>query len=226
MLVTSPILDFELDESHEAHEPPEARGLRRDAVRLLVSPGESEPVHTRFSNLGAFLSPGDLVVANTSATYPAALDGRLPDGEPVVVHLSGAQADGSWLVEVRQPAAGATAPLHVEAPVDIDLFPGGRIRLVQPFADSRRLWHARLDVPGAPLAYASRFGRPIRYRHVARDWPIGFYQSVFSGAPGSAEMPSAARPFTGRVLADLTRRGVAIATLRLDTGVSSLEGSE
>ena len=226
MLVTSPILDFELDESHEAHEPPEARGLRRDAVRLLVSPGDADPVHTRFANLGAFLAPGDLVVANTSATYAAALDGRLPDGEPVVVHLSGAQADGSWLVEVRQPAAGATAPLYLEAAVDVDLFSGGRIRLVTRFAGSRRLWLAHLDVAGTPLEYAARYGRPIRYRHVGRDWPIGFYQSVFSAAPGSAEMPSAARPFTGRVLADLTRRGVAIATLRLDTGVSSLEGSE
>ncbi len=226
MLVTSPILDFELDEAHEAHEPPEARGLRRDAVRLLVSPGEADPVHTCFANVGAFLAPGDLVVANTSATYPAALDGRLPDGEPVVVHLSGAQADGSWLVEVREPAAGATAPLHLDGAVDIDLFSGGRIRLLAPFADSRRLWFAHLDVPGSPLAYAARFGRPVRYRHVGRDWPIGFYQSIFSGAPGSAEMPSAARPFTGRVLADLTRRGIALATLRLDTGVSSLEGGE
>jgi len=226
MLVTSPILDFELDDAHEAHEPPEARGLRRDGVRLLVSSGDADPVHARVAHLGAFLAPGDLVVANTSATYPAALDGRLPDGEPVVVHLSGAQPDGSWLGEVRAPAAGATAPLHLGTALDIDLFPGGRIRLLTPFADSQRLWRAHLDMPGTPLGYAARFGRPIRYRHVTRDWPIGFYQSIFSAAPGSAEMPSAARPVTARVLADLTRRGVAITTLRLDTGVSSLEGGE
>ena len=224
--LSAPILPFELDPAHEAHEPPEARGLRRDEVRLLVSPGDAEPVHARFAELGAFLAPGDLVVANTSATYPAALDGRLPDGDPVVVHLSGELPDGSWLVEVRQPAAGATAPRPLDAAVDVDLFPGGRIRLGTPFADSRRLWVAHLDVPEAPLRYAARYGRPIRYRHVARDWPIGFYQSIFSAAAGSAEMPSAARPFTGRVLADLTRRGVAVATLRLDTGVSSLEGGE
>jgi S-adenosylmethionine:tRNA ribosyltransferase-isomerase len=225
MNVTS-ILDFELDPAHEAHEPPEARGLRRDEVRLLVSPGPAEPVHTRFSALGAFLRPGDLVVANTSATYPAALDGRLPDGDPVVVHLSGALPDGVWLVEVRQPDAGATVPRCLDAAADIDLFSGGRIRLLARFADSRRLWVARIDVPGRVLSYAARYGRPIRYRHVTRDWPIGFYQSIFSSTPGSAEMPSAARPFTGRVLADLTRRGVAIATLVLDTGVSSLEGGE
>ena len=219
-------LEFELDPAHEAHEPPEVHGVRRDDVRLLVSEGTHEPIHARFADLGAFLRPGDLVVVNTSATYPAAFDGRLPDGEPVVVHLSGRMPDDSWLVEIRRPDAGATAPIRVGAAVDVDLFSGGRVRLVAPFAESQRLWMAELDVRGPVLAYAGQFGRPIRYRYVTRDWPIGFYQSIFSSEPGSAEMPSAARPFTGRVIADLIRRGIAWATVRLDTGVSSLEGHE
>ena len=218
-------LDFELDPAHEAHEPPEARGLRRDDVRMLVSPGAGEPVHARFADLGAFLRSGDLLVVNTSATIPAAFDGRLPSGEPIVVHLSGEMPDHTWLVEIRQPAGGATAPLTF-GPGDVDLFSGGRVRLLTPFARSRRLWVAMLDIAGSVLEYAGRYGRPIRYRYVERDWPIGYYQSIFSAEPGSAEMPSAARPFTGRVVADLTRRGVAFAALRLDTGVSSLEGHE
>ena len=61
-------LSFALDADHEAHEPPEARGTPRDQVRLLVSRGTDEPQHTRFDHLAAHLEPGDLVVANTSAT--------------------------------------------------------------------------------------------------------------------------------------------------------------
>ena len=45
-------LDFALTSDHEAHEPPEARGLRRDGVRLVVSRGARVPVTTHFSNLG------------------------------------------------------------------------------------------------------------------------------------------------------------------------------
>src|SRR3989442_10746808 len=90
-------LSFELDAEREAHEPPEARGIPRDGVRLLVSRGEAEPIDTRFTELGELLEPGDLLVVNTSATIPAALDGRLPSGEPIAVHLSGVLPGGLWL---------------------------------------------------------------------------------------------------------------------------------
>jgi S-adenosylmethionine:tRNA ribosyltransferase-isomerase len=224
-------LDFVLDEAHEAYEPPEARGERRDDVRLLVSAGRADPVDAHFADLGAFLSPGDLIVVNTSATLPAALDGRLPDGEPIVVHLSGSLPGGVSLVEVRLPVFGSTAPFRVDAlayggRVDIELLGGGSVRLLNPFADSSRLWLAHLDIARAVPEYLQEFGRPIRYRHVRRDWPLGCYQTVFAREPGSAEMPSASRPFTHELVTDLVGRGVRISPLLLHTGVSSLEGGE
>ena len=224
-------LDFVLDEAHEAHEPPEARGERRDDVRLLVSAGRADPVDARFSDLGAFLSPGDLFVVNTSATLPAALDGRLPDGEPIVVHFSGSLPGAVSLVEVRRPDLGSTTPFRVDASaygggVDIELLGGGTVRLLSPFAGSGRLWLAQLDTPRAVPEYLHEFGRPIRYRHVRRDWPLGCYQTVFAREPGSAEMPSASRPFTHELVTDLVTRGVHVSPLLLHTGVSSLEGGE
>ena len=82
-LPASAPLGIELDDEHIAHEPIEARGGRRDDVRLLVSPGDGEPAHATFRDLPTFLRAGDLLVVNTSATVPAALDGTL-DGAPVV----------------------------------------------------------------------------------------------------------------------------------------------
>jgi S-adenosylmethionine:tRNA ribosyltransferase-isomerase len=220
-------LDFVLDPEHEAHEPPESRGLDRDGVRLLVSAGEEEPVHTRFRALGDFLDPGDLIVVNTSATVPAALDGRLPGGAPVVVHLSGLLPGDAWLVEVRRPAAGATVPAHVDDPTVVELHGGGEVQLLAPFATSRRLWLARLVLgDGDVSAYLNAHARPIRYRHVAHDWPLATYQTVFARQPGSAEMPSASRPFSEELVTDLVTRGIEIVPLVLHTGVSSLEGDE
>jgi S-adenosylmethionine:tRNA ribosyltransferase-isomerase len=220
-------IDFELDAAHEAHEPPEARGIPRDRVNLLVSPGEAEPMHARFDDLPTFLDPGDLVVVNTSGTVAAAIDGEL-DGRAVVMHVSNEMPGGLWLLEVRQEADVATAPLTLEERGTVLLPDGGRAELLARFGTSRRLWLATVD-PGSARslpALLERHGRAIRYRYVPQDWPLDAYQTAFSIEPGSAEMPSAARPFTPPVVTDLVRRGITVAPLVLHTGVSSLEGNE
>jgi S-adenosylmethionine:tRNA ribosyltransferase-isomerase len=222
-------LGIELDEAHIAHEPIEARGGRRDEVRLLVSPGEDEPVHTTFRDLPTYLRAGDLLVVNTSATVPAALDGTL-DGEPVVVHVSTSLPGDLWLIEVRAPINGGSSEPLVLDPARsggrVELPGGASAQLLTPFAGSRRLWVVNLTVPSSVVDHLAQFGRAIRYRYVPEDWPIEAYQSVFGREPGSAEMPSASRPFTPDVVVDLVRRGVAIAPILLHTGVSSLEGHE
>ena len=76
------------------------------------------------------------------------------------------------------------------------------------------------------VPYLLRYGVPIRYSYVRREWPLAAYQTVFATRPGSAEMPSASRPFTPEVVTRLIARGVTFAPLTLDTGVSSLEGDE
>jgi S-adenosylmethionine:tRNA ribosyltransferase-isomerase len=191
-----------------------------------VSRGDAEPVDTTFRRIGRFLDPGDLLVVNTTATMAAALDGRLPDGEPVVVHLSGSLPGDAWLVEVRRPDHGTTVPLPLDDVCDVALLGGGSARLLAPFAQSRRLWLARLEI-GLPVTdYAAVHGRPIRYRHVPHQWPLSAYQTVFARETGSAEMPSASRPFSHELVTDLVARGVLIAPLLLHTGVSSLEGGE
>jgi S-adenosylmethionine:tRNA ribosyltransferase-isomerase len=224
----APTLGFVLDPEHEAHQPAEVASGRRDQVRLLVSAGDATPVHARFEALGDFLRAGDLVVVNTSATVPAAVDARMPDGDPVVVHFSGELPGGVLLVEVRQPANGTTAPRVIDAPAELDLLGLGRVQLHLPFAGSLRLWLASAtfadDVP--LLEFLDAHGRPIRYRHVPREWPIEAYQTVFAREPGSVEMPSAARPFSTELVTDLVGRGIAFAPLVLHTGVSSLEGEE
>src|SRR5262245_43670375 len=100
---TEPVVALRLDPGHEAHEPPEARGVPRDEVRLLVSEGDDAPIHARFTDLAEHLEPGDLLVVNTSGTVAAAIDGSTDDGGPVVVHVSNPMPGDLWLVEVRRP---------------------------------------------------------------------------------------------------------------------------
>lgn len=211
-----------------ATEPPEVRGTGRDDVRLLV--GTSKGVtHARFQELPRFLDEGDLVVVNTSATLAAAVDGHRSRHRPVTVHFSTALPSGQWAVELR-PAPRATGPVRDAAPdEEVDL-PDGRLTLLAPYAlpgsPSTRLWRAELEVDEPVQSYLARHGRPIAYEYVPKQWPLSRYQTVFARRPGSAEMPSAGRPFTPEIVTQLVTTGVAVAPVTLHTGVSSLEKGE
>jgi S-adenosylmethionine:tRNA ribosyltransferase-isomerase len=208
----------------EAHEPPERRGLGRDDVALLVARRRSGTLeHRRFRDLPQVLAPGDLLVVNTSATLPAAVDARL-DGLPVELRFSTPAADSHWVVELR---AGDGSPLR-RAPLGarLELPAGGRAELVARYAGSDRLSLARLELDRPLGDYLYRHGRAIRYGYVPEPWPLEAYQTVFALEPGSAEMPSAGRPFTPELVTKLVARGILFAPLLLHTGVSSLERGE
>src|SRR4051812_11490065 len=74
-------LDFNLPPQLEAAEPPEARGLARDEVRLMVSHlHDDKIIHTNFRQIDDFLAAGDVLVINTSGTLNAALKVSRADG--------------------------------------------------------------------------------------------------------------------------------------------------
>jgi S-adenosylmethionine:tRNA ribosyltransferase-isomerase len=211
-------MKFELPGELAATRPPELR----DQVRLLVARPDGM-AHARFADIGAFLAPGDLVVVNTSATLAAAVDGTRRDGREVTIHFSTALDDGTWLVEVR-PAANATGPVpDASAGERITLPAGVIVALMEPRG---RLWRAGVGVEADVLDYLARHGRPVTYAYVKGRWPLDAYQTVFARDPGSAEMPSAGRPFTTGLVTQLVSAGVIVAPITLHTGVSSLEEGE
>jgi S-adenosylmethionine:tRNA ribosyltransferase-isomerase len=208
----------------EAHEPAEVRGEGRDDVGLLVATRHDLAlVHARFPELPRFLSAGDLLVVNTSATLPAALEAHL-GGQRVQLWLSTPNPDGTWLVELR--TGGRRAFPRPPLPARLELPGGVQAELLAPFAGSDRLSVARLETEEAPEDYLRRYGQPIRYDYVPEPWPLAAYQTVFAREPGSAEMPSAGRPFTEQLVTELVTRGVLVAPVTLHTGVSSLEQGE
>ncbi|MFF9452384.1 S-adenosylmethionine:tRNA ribosyltransferase-isomerase [Streptomyces flaveolus] len=236
-------LALKVPEELSARLPAEQRGpgLDRDDVRLLVSRG-TEVSHHSFAELPRLLRSGDLLIVNTSPTLAAAVDGRVGDAR-VVVHFSTRGDDGRWAVELREPDGRGTtrarAGVQGEAPAreggrlagtEVRLPGGGRLTLEEPLsARGERLWWARVTGAEVP-AVLREHGRPIRYSYTERDQPLSVYQTVFAlpsaDWTGSAEMPSAARPFTARLVAELVSRGVQFAPVTLHTGVASAEAHE
>ena len=227
-------LHFDLPSALEAGEPPEARGLRRDEVRLMVSHlGDDSIVHSSFTDLPEFLQAGDTLVINTSGTMNAAIPARYADGTLLTVHLSTHLPADLWVVELRS-ASGDEPVLDGNAGEVLTLPEGASIVLQTPYlAEQRnrsggtnRLWISTLNLPVSLNEYLDSHGSPIRYRYVRESWPSSYYQTIYATEVGSAEMPSAGRAFTPELITRLVAKGVQILPLLLHTGVASLEDDE
>ncbi|QIX28091.1 S-adenosylmethionine:tRNA ribosyltransferase-isomerase [Nocardioides sp. JQ2195] len=210
--------------------PAEARGLRRDEVRLLVARPDGV-THVAFHELPEHLAPGDLLVVNDSATVPGEIDTVSDRLGPVVLHVGSVLDDGTRLVELRSAPDAAEVILGARVG-DVLRCGSAELELVSAHAgdDSsptglgNRLWRARpTDDLDAELVAN---GRPVAYGHLHHRYPLADYQTIFGSRPGSAEMPSAGRPFSERVLTRLVARGVLVATVTLHTGLSSQELGE
>jgi S-adenosylmethionine:tRNA ribosyltransferase-isomerase len=210
-------LTFERPGALQATTPAEVRGRSRDDVRLLVSrPGHREIVP--FPSLPAALHRGDLLVVNRSATIPASLPARGPFGR-FLLNLSTDYGHGLWLAEARYA---------VDRPGPVPLAPGDSIEagglpasVVAEYPGLPRLAFVRFE--GDVRSALDCVGQPIRYGYIGAPVPLAAYGTIFGDRPGSAEMPSAGRPFTRAVLDALAEGGVGLARITLHAGVSSLE---
>ena len=224
----SPAARFVLPDGSEAAAPPERRGLARDGVRLMVvRPRGVE--HAVFWNIVDQLAAGDLLVVNTSATLPAAVDGVRANGLRGPVHVATALDDRSWVVELR--LTDNSGPQTDVRPGEIVQVAGGLgLRVEESYPEAgvtaSRLWRVTPTPQRDRVPYLLDHGRPIRYGYLSGRWPLGDLQNVYALDPGSAEMASAGRPFSRRVLVRLMAKGVVVAPIVLHTGVSSPEKHE
>ncbi len=185
-----------------ASKPPEERGLTRDGVRMLAATPDGL-AHAIFSDLPRFLSPGDLLVVNTSATIAAAVDGTRADRRPVTVSFSTPLDDGTWLTELRTGAAGHQRVLDGSPGETISLPGGLSVTLLCQLRGSDRMWvtagrfparcprGARTSRPADPVLLCPRpvaaLGVPDRVRprsgqrRNAERWPAVHYRT---GRPG------------------------------------------
>ncbi len=207
--------DFDLPEELIAQSP----APERDASRLLVVPREGPFEHRTFKDLPELLAPGDLLVLNETAVFPARLLGKRPrTGGKVEILLLSALAEGAWEALVRSKSVPS---------------PGERIDLegddFVTFEDALGEGRARVRFPPGVSAFdvAERRGHvplPPYIRH-AEDTPEDRvrYQTVFAREPGAVAAPTAGLHFTPALLDAIERRGVQTAKLVLHVGLGTFQ---
>ncbi len=221
---------FVLPPELSAKEPAERRGIRRDQVRLLVIERARDRLeHNRFDRIADYLRPNDLLVFNSSRTLPASLRGcecSAKHGPCLEVRLAEHLPDDSWLALLLCDK-GDPFGCGLRAGMQIDFGNGFNASVLERDQRVPRLWRLRFSAVGTQLVdLIYRLGKPIRYEYVSAPWDLDYYQTVYAKEPGSAEMPSAGRAFTWKLLFDLKRRGIDSAYLVLHTGLSSYMDDE
>jgi len=241
------ISDFDYSLPHEliAQTPIEPR----DASRLLVlNRGNGTIEHRHFRDIGAYLRPGDLLIANQSRVLPARLLGhRAETGGAVEVLLLAERPDlgpDYWETLVR-PGRRLREGSHItfgdedgtkqtlQAEILQRTEAGGR--LVRFSAVDAR----NAESPGAEQGHdksrphvsarelIERLGRmPLPpYIHEALTDPER-YQTVYARIMGSAAAPTAGLHFTPRLLEQLRQQGVRIGFVTLHVGLDTFRPIE
>src|ERR1700730_13508919 len=221
---------FTLPPELSAKEPPERRGIPRDQVKLLVidrATGKIE--HSRFDKIDKHLRKNDLLVFNSSRTLPASMHGcdcSRKHGPCMEVRLAERLPDDSWLA-LLLCEKGDPFGCGLRAAMQIQFAEGLTATVEERDARIPRLWKLRFSISGTALVdLIYRLGKPIRYEYISVPLDLDYYQTVYATEPGSAEMPSAGRAFTWKLLLDLKRRGIDSAYIVLHTGLSSYMDDE
>jgi S-adenosylmethionine:tRNA ribosyltransferase-isomerase len=200
--------DYDLPPERIAQTPVEPR----DSSRLLVLDRQSGSItHKVFHEIGAYLRPGDVLVANQTRVIPARLYARkVPTGGKVEVLLLNRRAERTWetLVGGKRMTAGKRLVLEngLEGEI-IEVLDGARrvVRFEQPLDEAIE----KIGLMPLPPYIHEKLDEPERY------------QTVYAQESGSAAAPTAGLHFTPQLIAALEAQGVLFAKVTLHVGLDT-----
>jgi len=184
----------------------------RDHSKLMVLDRRTGGiVHNRFSALGEYLRPGDVLVTNVTKVFPARLRGKKKTGGKIEVLLLGAaQAGGeTWRALVR----GTTKPTELHFPEQLSAKMGRRL--------SEGEWEIHFS-HNSLRRYLDRHGEmplpPYIKRPAPRASDLARYQTVYAGTEGAVAAPTAGFHFTEELLKKIKSKGVTVLSIILHVG--------
>jgi S-adenosylmethionine:tRNA ribosyltransferase-isomerase len=176
-------------------------------------------IDSHFSQITSLISPGDLVVLNTTRVRHARLHGTRASGAPAEVLLIHPALNGAW-VAMGKPGSAMLPGKRIE------LGDGVAVETDEVLPDGHRL--VRFVGASAEEAIA-RFGRLPLPPYIARDptpQDEERYQTVYARVEGSVAAPTAGLHFTPALLDALSAKGVLISGLDLQVGPGTFKPVE
>lgn len=223
--------------------PPELLAIEaaepRDSARMLVvRRGSDEIEHRRVRDLPGYLSPGDVMVLNTTRVIPARFVGRYADtgGRVEGLYLGNAGAPGRWRCMLKAGRIRANAPIEIDSVSQ----GGAGVRASVVARDEADPMVCVVAVEGEredDLAVLAKIGLPplppyiqSARRSAGRDRADTSdgerYQTVYAGAPGSVAAPTAGLHFTPELLGRIDGAGVRRVGVTLHVGAGTFKPVE
>ena len=212
--------DFHLPDERIALRPAEPR----DASRLLVKIGNQPIKDAVFRDIGDFLKPGDLLIANNTRVFPALLFGqrlaRDLNGQDIDVQVNLLEKEecGTWVCLARPGKR---------------LKEGDRIRfsdsLSAVLVEKRMLGEIRLDFDmpepdfWAAIHEIGRMPIPpyIAKKRASDAQDHADYQTVYADQAGSVAAPTAGLHFTAPLIESLKKQGINMKFVTLHVGAGT-----
>lgn len=181
----------------------------------------------RITDLPSLVRPGDVWVLNDAATLPASLAGRVA-GRAVELRLASERSVGRWWVVLfgegswRDDTDRRPPPPPLDPGDCIELGAGLNARVDRVDERSSRLLEVVFE-PGGDAFWRALYatGRPVMYSYLARELSLGQVQTGYAARPWAAELPSAGRPLSPGLLAEVRRAGARVVTLTHAAGLSA-----
>jgi S-adenosylmethionine:tRNA ribosyltransferase-isomerase len=200
--------DYDLPKELIAQQPL----ARRDASRMLVLERATGKVRdAKFSDIGQWLKPGDLLVLNNTKVIPARVFGKLPTGGTVELLLLRQVEPGMWEAlsrPSRKARPGTTLQFGSHTASIVERKPEG-IRVV------------RFEPPDVSALQQSsgEVALPPYIKEKCGDYAR--YQTVFAQVDGAIAAPTAGLHFTPELLRTLGHAGVETAFVTLHAGLGT-----
>ncbi|KMK77759.1 S-adenosylmethionine:tRNA ribosyltransferase-isomerase [Alkalihalobacillus pseudalcaliphilus] len=199
---------FQIPSELNAEAPIEYSKGQRDRVQLLTLDRKTGTINDQtLLDLPHLLQTGDLLVFNRSRTIPAVLK---TSDQQTEIRLARKITDTVWEA-ILFPDSSQTL---LKLPENV------QIKIIGKGSESPLIKIQFEQLKEPVLSYLHKYGTPIRYEYINKNWPLSDYQTMFASVPGSIEMPSAGRAFTWSLIKKLKKVGIRIAFLELHAGIS------
>ena len=212
------LFDYELPPEFIAQQPAEPR----DSSRLLVLDRATGAVeHRVFREIGDYLRPNDLLIANDSRVIRARLFGHKTTGGRVEVFLLHPldETGQQWECLVRGRGLGVGAEVALD-PAEGESSPPVTATVTDVLASGERV--VQFSVP--MFDWLETFGEvPLPPYITAYTGDRERYQTVYSRTDGSVAAPTAGLHFTPELLIDLRRAGINFDTVTLHVGLDTFQ---
>lgn len=192
----------------------------RSASRLLVvDRATGSLTHSSIRDLGQWLAPGDVLVANNSRVLPARLRGiRADTGGRVELLLLRREAAGRW-------SALAKPARRLRPGTRLALIPragGDRIEGNAEVVEQGTAGEVLVQLDDTVETELQRFGTvPLPPYITANLEQDERYQTVYASAPGSAAAPTAGLHLTDELIQSLQAAGITWAEVTLHVGLDT-----